>query len=70
MYNIVWVLVRGIHLSDRVGFGHVSFGSLNFGSVIFRIHVTTGRTWVGLISHGSIEDQLFELSCLHRFDVC
>ena len=48
---------RGVHLGDRVGFGHVSFGS-----VIFCMRVTTGHTRAGSISHGLIEDSLFELS--------
>ena len=33
-----------------------------FGSVIFRICVATGHTRVGSVSHGSVEDRLFELS--------
>ena len=70
MYYIVCVLGRGVHSGDGVGFGHVSLGSVEFRIGYFRIYVTTGRTWVRSVSHGSIEDQLFELSGLHRFDVC
>ncbi len=32
------------------------------GSAIFRLRVTTGRTRVGSVSRGSVEDRLFELS--------
>ena len=35
---------------------------LYFGLVIFRLRVTTGHTRVKSVSHGSVEDQLFELS--------
>ena len=42
---------------------------LNFESVIFHMRVTTAHTWVGSVSHGSVEDQLFEPSGLHRFGV-
>ena len=35
---------------------------LYFGSVIFRMRVATGHTRVGSVSHGSVEDRLFELS--------
>ena len=42
---------------------------LNFGSVIDRMRVTAGHNRVGSVSHGSVEDQLFELSGLHQFGV-
>ena len=42
---------------------------LNFGSVIFQKRVTSGHIRVGSVSHGSVEDQLFELSGLHWFGV-
>ncbi|XP_057519088.1 agamous-like MADS-box protein AGL65 isoform X2 [Amaranthus tricolor] len=42
---------------------------LYFGSVIFRMRVTAGHTRVRSVSHGSVEDQLFELSGYHRFGV-
>ena len=35
---------------------------LYFGSVIFRMRVTAGHTRVRSVSHGSVEDRLFELS--------
>ena len=35
---------------------------LYFRSVIFRMRVATGHTRVGSVSHGSVEDRLFELS--------
>ena len=35
---------------------------LYFGSIIFRMRVTAGHTRIRSVSHGSIEDQLFELS--------
>ena len=42
---------------------------LNFGSVIDRMRVTVGHIRVGSVSHGSVEDKLFELSGLHQFGV-
>ena len=42
---------------------------LNFGSVINRMCVTAGHIRVGSISHGSVEDQLFEISGLYQFGV-
>ena len=38
-------------------------------SVEFRIRVATGHNRVGSVSHGSVEDKLFEISSLHRFGV-
>ena len=35
---------------------------LYFGSVIFRMRVTAGHIRVRSVSHGSVEDQFFELS--------
>ena len=35
---------------------------LYFGSIIFRMRVTAGHSRVRSVSHGSVEDQLFELS--------
>ena len=35
---------------------------LYFGSVIFWMRVTTDHNRVKSVSHGSVEDQLFELS--------
>ena len=42
---------------------------LNFGSVINQMRVTTGHIRVGSVSHGLVEDQLFELPSLHQFGV-
>ena len=35
---------------------------LYFGSVIFWMRVTAGHTRVRSVSHGSVEDRLFEVS--------
>ena len=35
---------------------------LYFESVIFQMRIATGHTQVGLVSYGSVEDRLFELS--------
>ena len=42
---------------------------LNFILVINWMRVTAGHIQVGSVSHGSVEDQLFELSGLHQFGV-
>ena len=55
---------EGFHSGNQVGFGWLSFDS-----VIFRMRVATGHTRVGSANHGSVEDQLFELSGYHQFGV-
>ena len=38
-------------------------------SVIFEMRVAMGHTRVGSVSHGSVEDRLFELLGSHQFGV-
>ena len=47
----------------------MSFGLVKFGSITFRMRVTTGHTRVRSICHDLVEDQLFDISGLHRFSV-
>ena len=60
--NLLPSVLQAPKASDQVGFGRVSFGSVYFGSVIFRMRITMSHTRVRSVSHGSVEDQLFELS--------
>ena len=69
--NNIIVVIRGVHSVDRVRFERVSFDSIEFWICYFSYACCGGSrsSRVGSISHSLLEDQLFELSGLHRFGV-